>query len=111
MARADELVAKAALENEIPTRGDDAQAWVAAVRARVTEVELRAVRARERRPTRDRKYCPVITKPRVEPPAPRQGRCELQVGLSTGRTRRRHDAVNCSARASVCIGGVRHLIV
>ena len=69
------------------------------------------VRARERRPTRDRKYCPVITKPRVEPPAPRQGRCELQVGLSTGRTRRRHDAVNCSARASVCIGGVRHLIV
>ena len=30
----DELVAKAALENEVPTRGADAQAWVAAVRAR-----------------------------------------------------------------------------
>ena len=41
LAEVDELVAKAALEKEVPTRGDDAQAWVAAVRARVTEVENR----------------------------------------------------------------------
>ena len=41
LADVDELVAKAALENEVPTRGDDAQAWIAAVRARVTEVENR----------------------------------------------------------------------
>ena len=41
LADVDELVAKAALENEVPTRGDDAQAWVAAVRARVAEVENR----------------------------------------------------------------------
>ena len=41
LADVDELVAKAALEKEVPTRGDDAQAWVAAVRARVTEVENR----------------------------------------------------------------------
>merc|ERR1711965_1238521 len=40
LAEVDELVAKAALEKEVPTRGD-AQAWIAAVRARVTEVENR----------------------------------------------------------------------
>ena len=41
LTEVDELVAKAALENEVPTRGADGQAWVAAVRARVTEVENR----------------------------------------------------------------------
>ena len=40
LADVDELVAKAALENEVPTR-HATQAWVAAVRARVTEVENR----------------------------------------------------------------------
>ena len=34
LTEVDELVAKAALENEIPTRGDDVPAWIAAVRAR-----------------------------------------------------------------------------
>ena len=38
LAEVDELVAKAALEKEVPTRGADGQAWVEAVRARVTNV-------------------------------------------------------------------------
>ena len=40
----DQLVAKAALENEIPTRGADAQAWVAAVRARA---KIKSTRRRD----------------------------------------------------------------
>ena len=34
LTEVDELVAKAALEKEIPTRRDDVPAWIAAVRAR-----------------------------------------------------------------------------